>query len=99
MNIAHEFETMLKEAGGRLGDLGEEKRKEMAQYAAGRAERAATIIDGNEPGLDEFLTAARDNLALKGGLVIGEGADAAGVEWRGLLYGALRFAALALAGA
>tara|TARA_R110000851_G_scaffold268071_2_gene420719 strand:+ start:43101 stop:43400 length:300 start_codon:yes stop_codon:yes gene_type:complete len=99
MNVKEEFGAMLEEAGTRLGDLGEEKREEMAAYAAERAERAAIIIDGAEPGLDEFLIAARDNLALKGSLVIGEGADAVGIEWRGLLLGGLRFAALALAGA
>jgi len=97
MNVKDEFATMLEEACTRLGDLAEEKREAMAAYAAERAERAAVIMENNEPGLDEFLIAARDNLALKGALEIGDGADAAGIEWRGLLLGGLRFAALALA--
>jgi len=97
IDIRDEFGKMLDEAAGRLGGLAEEKREELATYAAERSSRAAAILENGEPGFDEFLIAARDNMALKAGLVIGEGADAAGIEWRGLLLGALRMGALVLA--
>ncbi len=96
MNTQKEFESMIE---GALADLGgelAETKEALAEYAAERAAALAEILESGEPGFEFALTAARDNMALRAGLKIGEDAERADGVWLGLFAGGLRFAAAAL---
>ena len=75
----------------------EEARSELALYASERA--AALSLSVGEPGYQEAVTAARDSVALKAGIVAVGQADQADQHTLGLIAGALTFAARVLAAA
>lgn len=68
---------------------------ELAIYASEEAARLSSAI--NEPGFDHLVTAARDNVVLRAALQAVDEADKTDQRLLGLVQGALRFAAAALA--
>lgn len=83
-----------------LNDLklgAEEKRAELAAYAAERAQALSMSV--GQPGYDEALVAARDSIALKAGIAVVEEADDVDLGLLGVIAGALAFAARMLASA
>jgi hypothetical protein len=81
-----------------LNDLkigAEEDRAELAEYASERALSLSVAV--GQPGYDEALTAARDSVALKAGVMVVEDADSVDMHLLGLIAGALAFAARMLA--
>lgn len=96
-NAKDEFEKLIDATLQNLGGELDETKEVLAAYGAERSQRLAEILERNEPGFDQALTAARDNMALKAGLKLGADAAAVDREWLGLFAGGLRFAAAALA--
>lgn len=97
MNTRAEFQAMFDEALTRLGNNISTSTDSLAVYASERADHLSSILTNNEPGFDKAVVAARDNVALKAGLAVGQAAGAVDREWIGLIAGGLRLAAAALA--
>lgn len=95
MELAREFETLVKDAATALGrKLGTEQLT-AAREAAQKEMLDLSLIVG-EPGYELALVASRDVVALKLGLKLVTGADAADDQLVGLIQGALGIAARAL---
>jgi hypothetical protein len=93
--IANQFKSLLESTSSRLGVTLTERTDEAGDYARRRMLFLASIID--EPGFDMALMAERDNVAMKAGIATAAVADAADLELRGMILGALSIGAKALA--
>lgn len=95
MDTTTEFEKLLKaalkEAGGELTMSA----KKIATYMTERATHLSTVV--GQPGYEKALIAERNNVAMRAGLQVADDADAFDQRILGLIQGALRIAALALA--
>lgn len=94
MSVIEEFKLTLQGASKRLGRHLTENMSEVGSYAGERMKHLATIVD--EPGFALALVAERDSVAVKAGISTVDGADAADVELRGIILGALAIGARAL---
>ena len=93
--IADQFKDLLESTADRLGIELTATHDEVKAYAKNRMLFLASIID--EPGFDFALRAERDNVAMFLGISVTGTADAADVELRGVILGALSIGAKALA--
>jgi hypothetical protein len=95
MNLTAQFHAMLNAAVSDLGTELEEAHDTIATYMSERAMHLSTIVA--EPGFDQAVTAERNNVALRAGLAVDDAANAIDQQLVGMIAGALRFAAVALA--
>lgn len=98
-NFQAELETQFREMiEATLRQLGRELRvgvAELSQYAAARTEHLSTLV--GEPGFEEAVLAERDNVLLRAGITATRTADVADQRFVGIIQGALRIGAAALA--
>jgi hypothetical protein len=95
--IADQFKSLLESTADRLGVELNLAGDGVRNYAKKRMLFLASIID--EPGFDLALLAERDNVAIQAGLSAVAIGDAADVELKGVILGALAIGARALAAA
>ena len=93
--IVTQFKSLLETTADRLGVELMGTGVEMRDYAKSRMLFLASIID--EPGFDLALLAERDNVAMYAGIAAADIGDAADVELRGAILGALSIGAKAMA--
>jgi len=98
VNTRQEFRDLFDQSVERLETNLQISTDDLAAIAAEESDRLARILENNEPGFEQALIAARDNVALRAGLAVGAFASGLDREWLGLIAGALRFAAGAAAG-
>lgn len=95
MDTKKEFEAMLssslKETGARVKQVP----AEIALYMSERSAHLSTIV--NEPGFDQAVRAERNNVAMRAGIATHNAASQMDFQLLGLIEGALRVAAVALA--
>lgn len=96
MNTREEFKALVETSLERIGGNLQTSSDEIAAQASEEADRLARILENNEPGYEQAVIAARDNVALLAGLVVGDTASSLDREWLGLIAGGLRFAAAAM---
>lgn len=89
--IETQFQRMLEEFGRTL----KVEAAVVAAYAAERTEHLSLIVD--EPGFGEAVLAERDNVLLRAGIAATRSADVVDQRLAGLIQGALRMGAVALA--
>ena len=82
-----DFEDLLKSTLGELGVNLSVTTSELATLV--REQSAKLALAQGEPGFEEVLVAARDNIALKAGLALHEQARGADQRIIGLIHGAL----------
>ncbi len=95
MNLKVEFESLLLDATNEMGVSLKMTTDELAAYMAERAEHLASI--SHEPGFSRAVSLERNNVALAAGLSMSDGARMADQRLIGMISGALRLAALAMA--
>jgi hypothetical protein len=95
--IAEQFKSLLESTADRLGVELKAQGVDVRDYAKKRMLFLASIL--GEPGFDLALLAERDNVALKAGIAATSAADAADVELRGVILGALSIGARAIVAA
>ncbi len=95
MNIKTEFETMIADALDETGSDLQASKEEIAVYMSERAAHLSTLT--TDPGFAQAVIAERNNVAMRAGLAVSD--NARGVDQRllGMIGGALRIAAAALA--
>ncbi len=94
-DFAKEFAAMIDDA---VTDTGVELKQAKDDLAAYMAERAAHLSSiAGEPGFEQAVTAERNNIALRAGLAVHDQARAADQRLVGMIAGAIRVAAFALA--
>lgn len=89
------FKDLLDDAVGELGTELEEGHDVLAAYMSERALHLSTIV--GEPGFGQAVTAERNSVAMRAGLQAAAAADSVDAHLLGLIGGALRVAAVALA--
>lgn len=95
MNARKEFQAMLAETVYETGvELGQSS-AELAEYMAERADHLALI--SHEPGFGEAVRREASSVALRAGLNVSDAGRAADHRLFGMVAGALRVAAVALA--
>lgn len=94
MKIAEQFKSLLESTADRLGIVLDDGRGDVKAYARKRMLFLASIL--GEPGFDLALLAERDNVAMFLGIAAADIGDAADVELRGVILGALSIGAKAL---
>lgn len=97
IGIAEQFKSLIETTADRLGIELSSKAQAVRDYARSRMLFLASIVD--EPGFDLALLAERDNVAMFIGISAAQAGDAADVELRGVILGALSIGAKALAAA
>ena len=97
MNLHDEFEALIQATIDDLGTQLDETKEKLAEYGTQQAVALALIIQRSEPGFDQALIAARNNLAMRAGIAAGNMTRNSGI-WTGVFSGALRMAAVNLAG-
>ena len=95
MSVADQFKSLVESTADRLGITLTRDMVECRDYAKRRMLFLASIIE--EPGFDMALLAERDSVAMYIGIATAAAADAADVELRGVILGALSIGAKALA--
>jgi len=95
MDPKQAFLDLLDEAIAETGMDLEDRKQEVADYAAERSLHLSTIAA--EPGFEQALRAERNSVALRAGLAVDDAASAHDQRVFGMIAGALRIAALALA--
>ena len=93
--IADQFKSLLETTADRLGIELKGSAEVVRDYAKKRMLFLASIVD--EPGFDMALLAERDSVALVAGIETAIAGDAADLELRGMILGALSIGAKALA--
>lgn len=95
MNTQETFKSMLDDVVKETGVQLKEAPAQLALYMAERASHLATLT--LEPGFDQAVIAERNSVALRAGLTAHD--QAVALDWRiiGIIQGALRVAAVALA--
>lgn len=93
--VEKEFEKLLKAALKETGGELVLSAKKLALYMAERAAHLSTIVD--DRGFEKALLAERNNVLMKAGLSVADDAVAFDQRILGIIQGALRMAAIALA--
>ena len=95
MSIGEQFKSLLETTADRLGYKLKVSSDEVKAYVSMRMLHLAAVV--GEPGFDLALLAERDNVAMFFGISATNTGDAADVELRGVILGALSIGAKALA--
>lgn len=95
MNAANEFENLLRDAVATTGAELAASSAELAAYMAERAAHLSTI--SAEPGFAQAVEREASNVAMRAGLEASDQARAADQRLFGMIAGALRIGAAALA--
>lgn len=95
MDTAANFESMLKDAVAETGVRLKETPRVLALYMAERSLHLSAI--STEPGFEQAVRAERNNVALRAGIETHAQASAIDFQILGMIQGALRMAAAALA--
>lgn len=95
MDLKKEFFDMLSDEGTQAAGNFEKSREDVAQYMSERAIHLSTIV--GEPGFGRAVTAERNNVALFAGMATANLATKTDSQILGLIGGAIRIAAIALA--
>ena len=95
MDIKKEFLALLDDAAQETGHDFKLTHDQIAEYMAVRALHLSAIVA--EPGFSQAVTAERNNVAMYVGLAASERAAGVDRQLLGLISGAIRIAAVALA--
>ena len=97
MNVEQEFKALLEDTLNEMGTSLQADLADLSRYASERSAHLSELV--GQPGFEYAVRAERDSVALHAGITTTNEADATDQRLIGLIQGALRIGATALAAA